>query len=257
MPSSGDLSENAVETAPACHFWNGGHPHRRMVPHDRRGAVGGGGGLALIHGANRLSGNALTMTQVFGPRAGRSAARPCEGRLARAVDPDQVEGLRAKVYQFLGRKGAEPDQLRTRLRRLAHLNAGPVREDETTIEGALDAGGRHEARSGPSWAPRSTRAIYNQEWVECMQIENMLQCLELVLSRASHPDGEPRRGVPPRLPRHQQPGLVQEHRDRQADGQPTYDVRPVNVTSLTPPSDDPPVRAEAFTPAQTAQSQGA
>ena len=75
----GDLSENAVETAPACHFWNGGIHIDGWCRTTLEGLWAAGEGSALIHGANRLSGNALTMTQVFGPRAGaerRAMRRP-------------------------------------------------------------------------------------------------------------------------------------------------------------------------------------
>ena len=198
----GDLSENTVETAPACHFWNGGIHIDGNCRTTVDGLWAAGEGSALIHGANRLSGNALTMTQVFGPRAGADAAAYAKANDHAELEADQVATLRAKIYQFLGRKGADPIQLRTRLRRLAHMNAGPVREDQVTLERAL----AEVAVMQGEWSELGTQTdtpVYNQEWIECLQIENMLQCLQLVL-QASLLRTESRGAATARLPRDQQ-----------------------------------------------------
>jgi succinate dehydrogenase/fumarate reductase flavoprotein subunit len=232
----GDLSENAVETAPACHFWNGGihvDDHCRTT---LEGLWAAGEGSALIHGANRLSGNALTMTQVFGPRAGASAAAYAREHDHARVDDGQVEALRAKVYQFLGRKGADPIQLRSRVRRLAHLNAGPVREDDGALRQALE----QVDVMKEEWAELGTRTdapVYNQEWVECMQLENMLQCLELVLRaslvRTESRGAAYRRDFPDTNNRDWCKNIFL---TRAGDGRVSIDVRPVVVTSLAPPA---------------------
>ena len=47
---------------------------------------------------------------------------------------------------------------------------------------------------------RTADTMYNQEWIECIQIENMLQCLELVLGAGPHPHGESGGRVSPGLP---------------------------------------------------------
>ena len=251
----GDLSENAVETAPACHFWNGG----LVIDGECRTTVEGlwaaGEGTAGIHGANRLSGNALTMTQVFGPRAGRSAAASAKSVAHAEVDKEQVGELRQKVYRFLGRAGDNPINLRTRLRRLAHLNAGPVRDDESTLAGALD----QVAAMRKEWEDLGTRtadAVYNQEWIECIQIENMLQCLELVLGasriRTESRGAAYRRDFPETNNRDWCKNIVVVN----DGGRPSYDIRPVVVTSLSPPTD---IRRYGLKlhPDNTPQSQGA
>jgi succinate dehydrogenase / fumarate reductase flavoprotein subunit len=145
--------------------------------------------------------------------------------------------LRAKIYQFLGRKGADPIQLRTRLRRLAHLNAGPVREDQAALERALrDVAGMKE-----EWAELGTQIdtpVYNQEWVECLQLENMLDCLQLVLHasllRTESRGAAYRRDFPETNNRDWCKNIVS---IRASDGTVRSDIRPVVVTSFQPPSD--------------------
>ena len=232
----GDLSENAVETAPACHFWNGG----LVIDGDCRTTVDGlwaaGEGTAGIHGANRLSGNALTMTQVFGPRAGRSAAAEAKKVGHGEIDAEQVGDLRQKVYRFLGRGGREPGQP-------PHPAAAPgpsQRRSGARRRGDDDGGprpGRFDAQGVGRPRHPAADAIYNQEWIECIQIENMLQCLEMVLGasriRTESRGAAYRRDFPETNNRDWCKNIVIGN----DAGRPTYEVRPVVVTSLTPPTD--------------------
>jgi len=232
----GDLSENAVETAPACHFWNGGliidEWCRTTVP----GLWAAGEGTALVHGANRLSGNALTMTQVFGPRAGIDTARAAKEMGHGNIDDDQVAALRAKVFQFLGRPGDNPIHLRAKLRRLAHLNAGPVRNDDASLAAAL-AQVQEMREEWTHLGTRTSGGIYNQEWIECIQIENMLECLEMVLAasriRTESRGAAYRRDHPETNNRDWCKNIVVKRTDVGS----VYEVRPVHITSLPLPTD--------------------
>jgi succinate dehydrogenase/fumarate reductase flavoprotein subunit len=232
-----DLHENAVETAPACHFWNGGIVIDEWCRTTVDGLWAAGEGTGLIHGANRLSGNALTMTQVFGPRAGIDAARGAKANGQGTVDRSQAAELRQKAFQFLGRAGEDPIDLRNRIRHLAHLRAGPVRDDSESLRAAID----EVETMKKEWAGLGTRTsdpVYNQEWIEAIQNENLLTCLELVLRtsllRTESRGAAYRRDHPETNNRDWVKNLVVR---RGSDGQPQIEERPVVVTSLTPPND--------------------
>ncbi|NYT07082.1 MAG: fumarate reductase subunit A [Methanomicrobiales archaeon] len=87
-----DIREEAMEVAPTAHHIMGG---LRITAHGETtvpglyacGEVAGG-----VHGANRLGGNALADTQVFGKRAGESAGKA--GKRTNIADPGQVEAIR-------------------------------------------------------------------------------------------------------------------------------------------------------------------
>lgn len=231
-----DLTEDAVETAPACHFWNGGivvdESCRTTVP----GLWAAGEGTGLIHGANRLSGNALTQTQVWGPRAGIDAARAAKQDGHGQVDQEQVGQLKSKVFQFLGRPGGDPIGLRNRIRMLSHLRAGPVRDSAATLEDAISQV-EDMKREWTELGTRVTSLVYNQEWIEAIQIENLLSCLEMVLRtslvRTESRGAAYRRDYPEMNNRDWVKNVV----IRRNGDQPHIEVRPVVVTSLTPPSD--------------------
>ena len=232
----GDLTKNAVETAPACHFWNGGiiidEWCRTSVP----GLWAAGEGTGLIHGANRLSGNALTQTQVWGPRAGIDAARAAREDGHGRVDPEQVGELRQKVFRPLGRSGENPIEMRNRIRHVSHLNAGPVRDDEASLDNAIETVEQMKKELA-ELGTRSSEPVYNQEWIEAIQNESLLTCLELVL-RSSRTRTESRgaayRRDFPETNNHDWVKNVVVRRDGEGV---KIEVRPVSVTSLTPPVD--------------------
>lgn len=231
----GDLSETAVETAPACHFWNGGividEWCRTTVP----GLWAAGETTGAIHGANRLSGNALTDTQVWGPRAGIDASRAAKDDGHGRLDESQIAELKEKVFQFLGRKGDSPIEMRNRIRELSHLQAGPVRYDEDSLQSAID----EVTEMKKLWnelGTRSSNPVFNQEWIEAIQNENLLTCLELVL-RASKLRKESR-GAAYRVdfPKTNDGQWIKNIVVKRDGDQVHIDVRPVVVTSLTPPT---------------------
>ena len=61
--------------APACHYSLGGVKINESTETSVPGLFAAGEVSGNIHGANRISGNALAETQVFGRRAGEFASR--------------------------------------------------------------------------------------------------------------------------------------------------------------------------------------
>ena len=94
-----DIRTEPMEVAPTAHHIMGG---LRITPDGRTtlpglfacGEVAGG-----VHGANRLGGNSLADTQVFGKRAGEAAGR--SEKRERTVDLRQVETQQVRLAGFL------------------------------------------------------------------------------------------------------------------------------------------------------------
>jgi len=119
-----DIREIPMEVAPTAHHIMGG---LRITPECRTtlpglfacGEVAGG-----VHGANRLGGNALAETQVFGKRAGEYAGKS-EKRI-KNVDKEQINKQQADLDAF--REGSEsPARIRTRLQQAMWKGAGIFR----------------------------------------------------------------------------------------------------------------------------------
>ncbi len=131
-----DISQQPMEVAPTAHYSMGGVV---VEPEDHDTGVGGlfaaGEITAGLHGANRLGGNSLGETIVFGRRAGEAAAacsraRESQLRSRRAVAEanDELDSLIRRGEQF-----ARP--LQRALRNTLWECCGVVRSDETLQEG--------------------------------------------------------------------------------------------------------------------------
>jgi fumarate reductase (CoM/CoB) subunit A len=119
-----DIRKEPMEVAPTAHHMMGGI---RITPDCQTsvpglfacGEVAGG-----VHGANRLGGNALAETQVFGRRAGEAAGRT-EVR-ERRIAPDQIRSVEEKIAAFKDGE-MKPSDLIARMKRVMWDGAGIYR----------------------------------------------------------------------------------------------------------------------------------
>jgi succinate dehydrogenase/fumarate reductase flavoprotein subunit len=115
--------------------------------------------LVGVHGGNRLGGNALADTQVFGARAGRSAAELAKSHGRLEIDRRQLETHVQKISK-LGerREGENPITLRNKLRRLMWEKVGIFRNGRDLAEAVETiAVWRREADRGLSTVNKSSR----------------------------------------------------------------------------------------------------
>ncbi len=175
-----DLSQDAIECAPACHFWNGGIKITEDCETSLPGLYAAGEGTAGTHGSNRVSGNALTMTQVLGPRAGEATAKFVKEHGRVEVDAEQAAVFAEKIRAPLNRKsGASPIEIRKETRRLSHLYLNAVRDGDnlkSTLERVEDL--KEQEKTVCTKNPDLRQ--YNMEWIETLQTENLLTVMEMV-----------------------------------------------------------------------------
>jgi fumarate reductase (CoM/CoB) subunit A len=121
-----DIRTEPMEVAPTAHHFMGG---LKITPETlttvprlfAAGEVAGG-----VHGGNRLGGNALAETQVFGRRAGLSAGK-CE-TTTRSVDPTQIKAAENKLDLFY--KGtAKTSDVRHSMKMIMWNNVGIYRNE--------------------------------------------------------------------------------------------------------------------------------
>ena len=175
--------EYAWEVAPACHFWNGGIRIGSDCSTSVPGLFAAGEGTAGIHGANRLAGNALTMTQVWGKRAGYHAAAFTKGKKLRDVPKSQVHRVRSKIDRIQKETtGSSIVEIRQAIRRISGDLIGIVR-DENALRDGLEEISDLRNQLSQQRAVSSERP-FNRELVESFQNENSLDVLEAV-ARAS------------------------------------------------------------------------
>ena len=187
-----DLRDVLVEVAPHAHFTLGGvaidEEARTQIP----GLFAAGEVAGNLHGANRVSGNALAETQVFGALAGTSAAGWAKAkRFGAACDFDgEMEGVELLLKTWAGRKKGEirPHQVREELQKVMWENCG-IERDAQRLQQGWEKIEKIEKRMLSRMAihghgPKDSFGAYPQGLQEALEVRMMIELGKLVLASA-------------------------------------------------------------------------
>lgn len=188
-----------------------------------------------VHGANRLGGNSLLETLVFGKIAGENAAK--YAGISEFEAPDMLEKTvreeSGRIFALLDKKDGEMFYIiRDEMKYTMDTNVGIFR-DEQKLTGALNKI-RDLQRRYKNGYVRNKGTLFNQELVNAIELEGMLDlaetiCIGALLRKES-------RGSHYRL----------DHRERDdadwlkhtlvtyASGGPKIEYKPVNITMFEP-----------------------
>ncbi|GAB6286358.1 MAG: fumarate reductase subunit A [Methanoregula sp.] len=167
-----DIREQPMEVAPTAHHIMGG---LRITPDCRTtlpglfacGEVAGG-----VHGANRLGGNALAETQVFGKRAGESAGKA--KKRTKKVDSAQVADHERLLDRYLA--GSEsPARVRKALQLAMWQGVNIFRKDAEL---------RHARTTIGQLAQAQLHAEGARNLAECCTVRNMCDTASLICHSA-------------------------------------------------------------------------
>jgi succinate dehydrogenase / fumarate reductase, flavoprotein subunit len=127
-----DICKEKMEVAPTAHYSMGGVVADIKCRTQIKGLFAVGEVISQIHGANRLGGNSLLDTMVFGKIAGEEAAK-----LAKQQEEEKVGDNDAKkTYDGGIFVVKEPIKFRNEIQELMKQNAGIIRE-ETRLQNGL------------------------------------------------------------------------------------------------------------------------
>ncbi len=172
-----------MEVAPACHFFMGG------VRVDERCRTAAPGLFAVgevsggMNGANRLSNMALTQVFVQGEIGGREAAAFARAEGRPEPDDGQREEMVRRVTAPLERAdGPNPFELKRRIQAAAWQNAGVIRDGAALRRGLQELQAVRDDLGRISCRARDR--IYNREWIEAVQCENLHTVAECIIRSA-------------------------------------------------------------------------
>jgi succinate dehydrogenase/fumarate reductase flavoprotein subunit len=226
-----DLAMAPVEVSPTAHFHMGGVIIDRDCFTSVDGLLVAGEDAGGAHGANRLGGNGVAESTVFGARAGKTAAALVRERALYHPDPELVSASLARTYAPLRReRGPAPFDLTDRLKDGMWSYCGVVRDEQGLLAGrALLEELTEEtsliAAGGPPEA--------NPSWQEALDLGNQLTVARLVLESALA--REESRGAHFRSDfpvRDDERWLQAVVAHRGEDGDPVLGTRPVELTRL-------------------------
>ncbi len=179
-----DIRKEPMEVAPTAHHLMGGLMIDEEAATDLRGLWAAGEATGGIQGGNRLGGNALADTQVFGKIAGENAAKYAQKMEKQSIDLTQVENEIKYAQSFLERReGIRPVQLRTKLAKLMWDKVGIFRTGKELQE-AVSEIERMQREDTPRLCSTGQGTRYNHEWMKAFEVENMVVVAEMITKAA-------------------------------------------------------------------------
>jgi succinate dehydrogenase/fumarate reductase flavoprotein subunit len=175
-----DIREDAIEIGPAAHYVQGGCWINERCETDLPGlyAVGelGSGGK---DGADRLAGNALPFCMAMGYIAGKEAAQRAKCTGLPSLNEAQVEKICSlATAPFMRQDGVRPVKVKREIRDLMSRNMVYDRnKDELT--GSLKELARIRQEDLPRLYVSAKTEGFNLEWVEALEVRNMLDTAEM------------------------------------------------------------------------------
>lgn len=133
LPRAGNfLTSNLLPYRPTSHYFMGGVYVDENFRTGCEGMYVAGEAMGGVHGANRLGGNALADTVVFGAVAGRKAAEAAHRLQGDSMPVKELEVEADKLRSLLAGKAhaAELEEVRHRLKRVMLRYGGVVRDGE-------------------------------------------------------------------------------------------------------------------------------
>jgi fumarate reductase flavoprotein subunit len=167
-----DLAAGRVEVVPTAHYMMGGVVFAPDCTTPLARLYAAGEDTGGVHGANRLGGNGVANSTVFGGVAGDVIGTRVKPGSA-LPDPDgaAIETARERAFAPLGRKTGHLPEMRERLYSIMWDDVGILRTAESLARGqaALDALARDITDCGV--ADDSRR--YNLTWMDRLNLENL------------------------------------------------------------------------------------
>ena len=168
-----DLAGGLVEVVPTAHYMMGGVVFNTDCTTELTGLFAAGEDTGGVHGANRLGGNGVANSTVYGGLAGDHMARSLAQREG-YVDPDleSIEAARARVQQPLQRKAGDLEEIRQRLFDVMWDDVGIVRD----LSGLRRAADRLDALEEQLDATgvADQNLAFNLTWHDWLNMKNLI-----------------------------------------------------------------------------------
>jgi fumarate reductase flavoprotein subunit len=228
-----DLARAPVEVGPTAHFMMGGVVIDTACRTALEGLFAAGEDTGGLHGANRLGGNGVAESTVFGGLAGDAMAEFVATRPLPAADAAGLEAAVRALSAPLGRPATgDLYDLQRELRDVMWEKVGLVRDGDGLRE-ALAAIERIGART-ETVGVAGGRA-FNLAWQDWLNLRSQTTVARLIaasaLARRESRGAHWRRDFPVAAP-----GALFSVRVQRRDGAPAVSAEPVALSRATPPS---------------------
>jgi len=177
-----DLAREKVEVAPTAHFNMGGIRINQDGFTNLDGLFAAGEDASGVHGANRLGGNGVAESTVYGARVGDAVAQWVKSTAHGELRGRQIADTEAEANQLLNLpEGESPWALRDELGKIMWDCVGIAR-DGVKLKQALEELGSLSERAAKMKA--SGPRAFNLTWQQTLDMRNMLIASEVIAQSA-------------------------------------------------------------------------
>jgi fumarate reductase flavoprotein subunit len=179
-----DLAAGRVEVIPTAHYMMGGVVFRADCTTSMPRLFAAGEDTGGVHGANRLGGNGVANSTVFGGLAGDAMAEQTNTSGARAdIDRDALDAARERAFGVFGKPKGDLESLRKKLLSVMWDDVGIIRSADSLARGsALLA---DLAREIASCGVADTDRRYNLTWMDRFNLENLILVSRAIAAAAA------------------------------------------------------------------------
>lgn len=182
-----DLARKPVKVSPTAHFHMGGAQIDRYCRTNLPGLFVAGEDTGGIHGANRLGGNGVAESLVFGTLAGDSMAQYVTDQPQPALDSQEIESAIGRSLRPLPLNSTTPGNgeniftIRREIEELMWSKGGLVRSGPGLEEALEELSVLDERAEG---ATVTSDREYNPGWHEWLNVQNILMVARLTCQSA-------------------------------------------------------------------------
>jgi fumarate reductase flavoprotein subunit len=174
-----DLAGGLVEVVPTAHYFMGGVICKVDASTELAGLFVAGEDAGGMHGANRLGGNGVANSTVFGGIAGDSMPRWIRANPGhRAPDETALEAETMRATEPFGRKGGDINRLRERLFDTMWEDVGVIR-DRSRLDRALASLDEIESELAATGMPDQSR-VFNLTWHDWLNLRSLVETSRVI-----------------------------------------------------------------------------
>ena len=171
-----DIKHEPIEVAPTAHHFMGGLKINTDASTSLKNLFGAGEVCGGVHGANRLGGNALADTQVFGKIAGVSASKIAK-KTDLQTNEKQVKEESERIENLIKKGTIKPLKLKKKIKQLMWEKVAIIREEKTLNEALKEL---QEMQNDLNELDVSEKSQYNTELVTALEVINMVEICILI-----------------------------------------------------------------------------
>ncbi|PWB84899.1 fumarate reductase (CoM/CoB) subunit TfrA [Methanobrevibacter thaueri] len=175
-----DIKHGPIEVAPTAHHFMGGLKINPDASSSLKNLFGAGEVCGGVHGANRLGGNALADTQVFGKIAGVSASEAAKATELKTND-EQVQEEASRIESLIKKGSIKPQEFKENIKNLMWEKVAIVREEKTLNEALKEL---QKMQENLDKLDVGYKKQYNTELMTALEVINMVEICILTVKSA-------------------------------------------------------------------------